>query len=669
MKGDFRPDYLRDGVLVRTAFEQVAKNAFGDLFKRIVGRMDRHVRWVDYVGPVKDQFSEMANNCLRYAVSDEKGVVLNGPPGSGKTFLVRVWLSENRDVNDVVVRPNDLMDPANPIDGAVENLDRVYDIAKMIAPAVVFFDEGDSLAPRRSATGGSPADKLTNKFLNIIDGESPLNRVFTTLTTNRLDILDPALVRSKRLKVLEVSGDLRPDDIGAIVARKLAGVPLAPGLDVEAVVEVARGISYTPADYAAFVEKACSLRSTEFEVIARLRELAGAGDEEKETFVKFNLKTLLGILDSSGAPREVRNRIRGAPLEFLRNYHEMLDLLGPVRGAEDFPLMLSHLQTARQEISQSPVKRGKVQLDEFLEAELSQEPQVGFIIGVGASDVTGVLLPVATSLTYSLSPEKVLVTGAVSSSTPAAAELDMAVQMTQQSAKEAFTLVKNYLQALHPPVSIPRLLGEFLEPYTIHHQLLSASYNVGGPSAGYALALNTLSALLHLPVYNDFGITGAPWTKGVKRGEVGSSVIIGGHKKKAEKVLQYLRRMYMPLQNYKDLEQDFLASYWLQSKDVLAVTHFADLVPDVVWLGPAYEERLHELIGLRISYKLAKYRGQAVSEPEKRRILDERAALRALVEAEIVRRLEAIRSWLRDASHDPHLSLGEILRGIRPPGP
>ncbi|MDX2501624.1 MAG: hypothetical protein QNL14_14130, partial [Deltaproteobacteria bacterium] len=80
-----------------------------------------------------------------------------------------------------------------------------------------------------------------------------------------------------------------------------------------------------------------------------------------------------------------------------------------------------------------------------------------------------------------------------------------------------------------------RLLGDFLDHYTIHHQLLSASYNVGGPSAGYALALNTLSTLLLIPVYNDFGITGAPWTKGVKKGEVGGSVIIGGHEKKAEK--------------------------------------------------------------------------------------------------------------------------------------
>ena len=68
-------------------------------------------------------------------------------------------------------------------------------------------------------------------------------------------------------------------------------------------------------------------------------------------------------------------------------------------------MMASHLKSARHEISASPTKKGKVVLDEFLEAELSHEPQVGFIIGVGANDVTGVLLPIATSLTYSLSSE------------------------------------------------------------------------------------------------------------------------------------------------------------------------------------------------------------------------------------------------------------------------
>ena len=72
----------------------------------------------------------------------------------------------NDDVHDISAGLTALQDPMNPIDSAVENLEKLYDVAKMIAPTVVFFDEGDALAPRRSASGGSPADKLTNTFGN-----------------------------------------------------------------------------------------------------------------------------------------------------------------------------------------------------------------------------------------------------------------------------------------------------------------------------------------------------------------------------------------------------------------------------------------------------------------------------------------------------------------------
>jgi hypothetical protein len=244
----------------------------------------------------------------------------------------------------------------------------------------------------------------------------------------------------------------------------------------------------------------------------------------------------------------------------------------------------------------------------------------------------------------------------------------MAVKMTQQSAQEALTMVKNYLQDLYPKVSMSRLIGEFLEHYTLHHQLLTASYNVGGPSAGYALALNTLSALLLIPIYHDFGITGAPWTKGVKRGEVGGSVIIGGHTKKAQKVLQHLRRMYMPLQNYKDLDHEFLDNYWSQGKDVLGVTHFGDLVPEVIWLGVEYERVLLELINMRIEYKLKKYQGQKPSPAIKEKILSSKEYLRNQVEIAIVDRLKALRHYLRSPGKDPHLSLEEIFRKKRPLG-
>jgi hypothetical protein len=205
-------------------------------------------------------------------------------------------------------------------------------------------------------------------------------------------------------------------------------------------------------------------------------------------------------------------------------------------------------------------------------------------------------------------------------------------------------------------------LGDFLENYTLHHQLLSASYNVGGPSAGYALAINTLSALLLIPVYNDFGITGAPWTKGVKSGEVGGSVIIGGHKKKTEKVLTYLRRMFMPLKNYIDLEPDLLAGYWSKDKDVLGVTHFGDLIPEVVWLGSKYEQKLINLISLRISYKLGKYKGEKDQGNTKQQILTIKEQLKNEVEKELSDRLVALRRYLRSPDRDPHLSLQEIFR-------
>ncbi|MBL0715858.1 MAG: hypothetical protein JJV98_19400, partial [Desulfosarcina sp.] len=268
-------------------------------------------------------------------------------------------------------------------------------------------------------------------------------------------------------------------------------------------------------------------------------------------------------------------------------------------------------------------------------------------------------------LNYKMGPEKVLVTGAVSTAAPGAAELDMSVKMTLQSAQEALTLVKNYLQYLQPKISIPRLFGEFLDHYTIHHQLLSASYNVGGPSAGYALALNTLSALLMIPVFNDFGVTGAPWTKGVKKGQIGGSVIIGGHKKKTEKVLLHLRRMYMPLQNYKDLEIDYLENYWTQGKDILGVTHFGDLVPEVLWLGGAYAQKVNHLSDIRIHYKLAKCRRGRQSTELKPEILVIKSELREEIEADMIRRLQALRHYMRSPVRDPHISLEEIFRNDR----
>ncbi len=662
IRGDFILEFLDNSILVRSAFQLVAKNVYGELYNKVVDRMDRKVNWEEYVGDIKDKFSEMANNCFNYGVSEEKGVVLTGPPGSGKTFLVRIWLSSNLKVHDIATSPSALQDSASPVHGAVANLEKVYDIAKMVAPTVIFFDEGDALAPKRSGTGGQPSDALTNKFLNIIDGEIPLNKVFTVLTTNRLDILDPALIRSKRLKTLEISGHMRQKDIFDIIKKQFDDIPHKRQFEVEKIIETAQGICNTPADFTSFTEKAIALCSTEYKVLLKLRDLKESTAQEKNEFIKLNFKTILGILDAVKAPPLLKANIKNDLKNFVKHYDQIMESVAHITSEEQYPIVETHLESARREISRSPVRKGSIQLNEFLETELSKEPQVGFIIGVGANDVTGMLLPIATSLTGRVDGSSIIVTGAVSTSAPNAAQLDMAVQMTKQSAQEALTMVKNYIQELSPDISIPWLFGDLLQHYTIHHQLLSASYNVGGPSAGFALALNTMSALLRIPLCIDFGITGAPWTKGVRKDEVGGSVIIGGHRKKTEKVLLYLRRMYMPLQNYKDLEPEFLIGYWQRQKDIIAVTHFADLMPEVLFLDDAHNLLREELIEKRIAYKTEKYYATQTTPSLKEKIIQTKRKMRKRAEEEILRRVNAIHLYLLDLDRQKYISHEQIFQ-------
>lgn len=666
IKGHFLPQYLDEQLLIRDALKAVARNAHGSLYNKVVGELDRSVNWKEYIGTIKNEFSEMANNALFYNINEEKGVVLAGPPGSGKTFLVRAWLGDNPDVQDISANLSDLTDVNSPLEGMIANLERIYDIAKMISPAFVFFDEGDAVAPRRSPQGGSPYDKITNKFLSIIDGESPLNRVFTVLTTNRLDIIDPALIRSKRLKVLNVTGHLRDEDRSKIIVQALAGIPLADEMTIAEISRQSNTICETPADYTAYAEKIRSLRTTEMEVIQKLLSLGTVASEEKIRFVRFNYKILLGLLEGMQPTSLLTQKARQGEEEMFDQLDEILACFSQIKTDNDFPITRWHLLNARQQLASSPQRKGKQQLDEFLETELSREPQVGFVVGVGANDTSGVLLPIASTLVYRIYPEKIVVTGAVSTASAPGAELDLAVQMTHQSSREALTLVESYLQSLLPQVNMSRLLGEFLDGYSIHHQLLSASYSVGGPSAGFALAINTLSVIINLPVLNDFGITGAPWTKGAHKGEIGASVIIGGHRKKTEKVLQYLQRMYMPVQNYLDMEGEVLESYRLLGKDVLPVNSFSSLVPEVFSFGENQQQLLQEFFKNRIDIELT---------PESEKILttakeenSKRAArLRTIAEENIRQRLLAIRHHMnrQDSGYD---SMNQIYSYIEEGG-
>jgi uncharacterized protein YPO0396 len=125
----------------------------------------------------------------------------------------------------------------------------------------------------------------------------------------------------------------------------------------------------------------------------------------------------------------------------------------------------------------------------------------------------------------------------------------------------------------------------------------------------------------------------------------------------------------MPLQNYEDLEHDFLINYWTQGKDILGVTHFGDLIPEVLWLDEPYENMVKNLIDMRIQYKMSKYKDRKASLELQEEILQIKAQLKNEMEKVIIDRLKAIRKYLRSPVRDPHLSLDEIIHADNRPQP
>ena len=124
----------------------------------------------------------------------------------------------------------------------------------------------------------------------------------------------------------------------------------------------------------------------------------------------------------------------------------------------------------------------------------------------------------------------------------------------------------------------------------------------------------------------------------------------------------HLRPMYMPRKNYRDLDE-FLLNYWLRGKDIIGVTHFGDLVPEVPWLGEEYEAKVRRLTALRIEKKRKSRRigngaGRLTAE-----IAGLKSALKIEMEAEITRRLLVPRLVLADPRSNHHLSLAAVFEG------
>ncbi len=205
-----------------------------------------------------DQLREMVELPLRYpelfqrlGVDPPKGVLLHGPPGTGKTRLARAVANES-DANFFLINGPEIMGSA--YGESEKKLREVFEEANANAPSIVFIDEIDSIAPKRGQVSGEAEKRLVAQLLTIMDGLEARANVVIIAATNRPEAIDEALRRPGRFDREIVIGV--PDERGRreILGIHTRGMPLGDKVDLDELARTTHG--FVGADMAALTREA-----------------------------------------------------------------------------------------------------------------------------------------------------------------------------------------------------------------------------------------------------------------------------------------------------------------------------------------------------------------------------------------------------------------------------
>ena len=183
------------------------------------------------------------------------GVLLYGPPGCGKTLLAKAVANESG-ANFISVKGPELLDKY--VGESERAVRQVFERARSSSPCIVFFDELDSLCPKRGSdsSGGGVSERVVNQLLTEMDGLDTRRSVFVIAATNRPELIDPAMLRPGRLDKLLYVPLPSPNDRVAILKANAKNIKLGPDVNLEAIALSSRADGYSGADCAALLREA-----------------------------------------------------------------------------------------------------------------------------------------------------------------------------------------------------------------------------------------------------------------------------------------------------------------------------------------------------------------------------------------------------------------------------
>jgi len=200
------------------------------------------------VGGIKNEVSrlrEMIELPLRHpelfkrlGVEAPKGVLLHGPPGTGKTLLAKAVAHETN-ANFYTIGGPEIM--SKFYGESEERLREIFKKAEENAPAIIFIDEIDSIAPKREEVSGEVERRVVAQLLSLMDGMSTRGKVVVIGATNRINAIDPALRRPGRFdREIEIGV---PDKEGRLEILQIhtRGMPLEKDVDLGIIASMSHG--------------------------------------------------------------------------------------------------------------------------------------------------------------------------------------------------------------------------------------------------------------------------------------------------------------------------------------------------------------------------------------------------------------------------------------------